>query len=260
MAKEDGMALPFEGFFNVSQLRRWLAAIPRRFSCRDYLAPAPAAEWAAMEYTAASVCLPGIRIALEREGAQDLIFPAPLFPQFKGLAQYAVILADKEAKDAALLGGISGQAFQLELVHQGLQGCWITGNYRRLVATASARPNENILAVMPFGQPRDPEGARKSRRRILTSFSPDDPTLWPYWAYHAAEAMRFAPSAVNRQPWRISFSGHTLRFEGKKRESIDTGIALMHLECALYELERAWRQSADNKSFLVQIKDEHEPV
>ena len=113
---------------------------------------------------------------------------------------------------------------------------------------------------MPFGQPRDPEGARKSRRRILTSFSPDDPTLWPYWAYHAAEAMRFAPSAVNRQPWRISFSGHTLRFEGKKRESIDTGIALLHLECALYELERAWRQSADNKSFLVQIKDEHEPV
>jgi len=236
----------------------WLPS--RAASAAGIIAPAPAAEWAAMEYTAASVCLPGIRIALEREGAQDLVFPAPLFPQFKGLAQYAVILADKEAKDAALLGGISGQAFQLELVHQGLQGCGITANYRRLVATASARPNENILAVMPFGQPRDPEGARKSRRRILTSFSPDDPTLWPYWAYHAAEAMRFAPSAVNRQPWRISFSGHTLRFEGKKRESIDTGIALMHLECALYELERAWRQSADNKSFLVQIKDEHEPV
>ena len=254
------MGLPFEGMYTNSQLRRWLAAMPRRFSCRVFAAPADISQLAAMEYAAARVCQPGIRIAIVAKGADDVVVSLPLFPRFRGHHQYAVILADKGQEQAAFKAGVSGEAFQLELAAQGLQGCWITGNYRRLVATASARPDEKILAVMPFGQPRDPEGARKSRRRILTSFSPDDPTLWPYWAYHAAEAMRFAPSAVNRQPWRISFSGRTLRFEGKKRDSIDTGIALMHLECALNEQARAWRQGADNKSFLVQIKDEHEPV
>ena len=116
------------------------------------------------------------------------------------------------------------------------------------------------MAVMPFGVPRDPEGARLTRRKILTAFSPDDPTLWPYWAYRAAEAMRSAPSALNRQPWRVSFSGNTLSFSALKGDSLDAGIAALHLECALHEYSRFWRLASDRKTLLVQVGDAHEPV
>ena len=254
------MGLPFEGMYTNSQLRRWLAAMPRRFSCRVFAAPADISQLAAMEYAAARVCQPGIRIAIVAKGADDVVVSLPLFPRFRGHHQYAVILADKGQEQAAFKAGVSGEAFQLELAAQGLQGCWITGNYRRLVADQTLRDNEKVMAVMPFGVPQDLEGARHTRRRILTAFSPDDPTLWPYWAYRAAESMRSAPSAMNRQPWRVSFSGSTLSFIGNKLDSVDSGIAVLHIECSLAGLAREWRLAADKKTLLVQVEDSDEPV
>lgn len=254
------MGFPFEGMYTDSLLTRWLAAMPRRFSCRVFAEPADVAQLAAMEYAAARVCQKGIRIAVIGQSADDVVVTLPLFPRFRGHHQYAVILARKDLANAALKAGISGEAFQLELVSQGLQGCWITGNYRRLVAEQAIRGNERVMAVMPFGVPQDIEGARHTRRRILTAFSPDDPTLWPYWAYRAAESMRSAPSAMNRQPWKVSFSGSTLSFIGNKFNSIDSGIALMHIECALAGEKRVWRLAADGKTFLVQVEDGDEPV
>ena len=256
----NGMRLPFEGFYSKPQLSRWLDAMPRRFSCRNFSAPADISGLAAAEYAAARACLKGIRIAVVHQGAGDLVVSVPLFPRFIGLKQYAVILAKEGTEQAGLLAGISGEAFQLELAALNLQGCWITGNYRRVTAAEAAKEGEKVMAVMPFGVPADPDGARLSRRKILTAFSPDDPTLWPYWAYRAADAMRSAPSAVNRQPWRVSYSGSTLSFTGSKLDSIDSGIAVMHLECALSDRKRSWRLAADNKALLVQVEDNNEPV
>lgn len=254
------MSLPFTGMYKDTLLARWLAVMPRRFSCRVFAEPADISQLAAMEYAAARVCQKGIRIAIVGEGADDVVVSLPLFPRFRGHHQYAVILARKDVEHAAFKAGVSGEAFQLELVNQDLQGCWITGNYRRLVAEKAIRGDEKVMAVMPFGVPADTEGARLTRRRILTAFSPDDPTLWPYWAYRAAEAMRSAPSAMNRQPWKVSFTGSTLSFTGNKLDSIDSGIAVMHIECALAGEDREWRLAADKKTLLVQTRNSDEPV
>ena len=254
------MSLPFDGFFAKPQLVRWLAALPRRFSCRQYAASADLSQLSALDYAAERVSLPGIRIQVVKEGAEDVIFPLPFFPHFEGHKQYAVILAQKDMSWPLLCAGISGQAFALELSSLGLQGCWITGNYKRAVARLTARDNEQVVAVMPFGQPADPDGARNTKRKILTALSPDDPTLWPYWAYHAAEAVRSAPSSMNRQPVRLSFTGSTLSFAGKKLDSIDTGIALCHLECALSDQPHSWRLASDQKTLLVQTKEQDEPA
>lgn len=254
------MALPFESKFTQPQLKRWYQAMPRRFSCRNFAAPATAEQMNALEYTAASVSLKGIRIHLVKSGAAEIVVPLPLFPRFFGLKQIALIFAKEDAEMAGLRAGMSGQAFQLELAGMGLQGCWLTGNYHRMGAMKHAKDGEKIMAVMPFGQPENADGAQNSRRKILTAFSPDDPTLWPYWAYRAAEAMRCAPSAMNRQPWKVSYTGQTLSFKGNKLDSIDTGIALMHLECALAEGKREWRLAADKKTLLARYEDNDEPV
>lgn len=254
------MPLAFEGVYTASQLRRWQAAMPQRFSCRAFLPETEVQQAAALAYAAQRVCLSGIRIALVNKGAEDLVVSVPFFPRFEGLQRYAVILAKEGTEMPALRAGISGQAFALELASQGLQGCWMTGNYRRITALEQAKEGEKVLAVMPYGLPADPDYAQHSRRKILTAFSPDDPTLWPYWAYKAAEAMRSAPSAMNRQPWRVSYAGSTLSFAGNKLDSLDTGIALCHIECALVGLPHAWRLAGDGKTFLVQIEEPHEPV
>ncbi|NLX83516.1 MAG: hypothetical protein GXZ04_06860 [Clostridiales bacterium] len=254
------MSLPFETIYQSNQLTRWLAAMPRRFSCRQFKEPADVSQLAVLEYAAERICQKGIRIAIKSSGADDVVVSLPLFPRFKGHHQYAVILARKDLPNAQFLTGISGEAFALELAAQGLQGCWITGNYRRIVAAQAAKEHEQVMAVMPFGVPEDEDGARLTRRKILTAFSPDDPTLWPYWAYRAAESMRSAPSSLNRQPWRVSFSGSTLSFAGNKFNSVDSGIALMHIECSLAGEERVWRLAADNKTLLVSVEERDEPV
>lgn len=254
------MAEFFEGFFSTPQLTRWMDAMPRRFSCREFSSPADLAQFSALSYTAARLSKKGIRMELFQQGAHDLVVPLPLFPRFSGLSQYMVIYADKDLQQAELKTGICGEAFQLELVTQGLQGCWMTGNYRKLTAVEQMKDHEKVMAVMPFGVPKDKDGASRSKRKILTAFSNDDPTLWPYWAYRAAEAIRSAPSALNRQPWKMSFSGSTLSFAGHKHDSIDTGIAITHLLCAMADQEYSLRLASDNKTYLISVKDNHEPV
>ena len=42
--------------------------------------------------------------------------------------------------------------------------------------------------------------------------------------------MRIAPSAVNLQPWRLSFAGRTLLLSGTRSgASLDMGIAMLHM-------------------------------
>ena len=75
-----------------------------------------------------------------------------------------------------------------------------------------------------------PKKQRLMKRKPLSQICVGDPTAWPLWAYHAAECVRRAPSAMNLQPWRIAFAGRTLLL---KRAGfggpLDMGIALMHM-------------------------------
>ena len=52
--------------------------------------------------------------------------------------------------------------------------------------------------------------------------------------------MRIAPSAVNRQPWRLAYAQRSLRLMGKNPDHVDLGIALMHIEAASGEYKRYW--------------------
>jgi nitroreductase len=255
MTKTDGSAPLWQGFYRVPQLRRWQRAIAGRFACRVFAAPADVSQLSALEYAAQRVCLPGTRIALVSSGAEGLVIPVPLFPKFEGLRQYAVLLAEKDLPVAGLIAGISGQAFTLEAWHLGVGSCWMTGNYRRSLAKAHCREGEQVMAVMPLGQPQDPAGALKRQRKDLSALCQDDPAAWPHWAYKAAEAVRQAPSAINRQPWRMSFSGATLLLTSPRFGSIDDGIAILHLEAASFHCERSWRFAGNQRGVLLKAEE-----
>lgn len=247
--------LPWADHYQAPQLRRWLDAMPRRFSCRAFSGPADLSQTTALAYAASRVSLKGIRIMVSNKNAEKLILPLPFFPKFEGVCQYAAVYALKDTELARLRAGVSGEAFVLEAAAMGLACCWLTGNYRRRALEASPNTREALAAVILLGKPIDPEGARNRKRKPLSAFCPDDPAAWPNWAYKAAEAMRSAPSAMNRQPWKISCAGQTLSFTSRRLNSIDSGIALMHLECAAHEYARRWRPAKDRKSVLLQIED-----
>ena len=90
--------------------------------------------------------------------------------------------------------------------------------------------------------------AIKSRRSVRTFDGAFDKPLTREAAgalVDALEAVRLAPSAVNKQPWRVILSGNKAHFYEKRSrgyndgewdiQKIDMGIALCHFEVAAKE-------------------------
>ena len=95
---------------------------------------------------------------------------------------------------------------------------------RRAIRADARQPFETLFFEEDFGRPMSPGGAG----------------LWR----DALEAVRLAPSAVNKQPWRIVRQGETFHFYKKSSlpanekgdvQKLDIGIALAHFVLVLAE-------------------------
>lgn len=241
--------------FSTADKASWLAAIPQRYSCRSFQKDADLPLMGALEYSVARLPVKGARIVLGQCAPDDrLLFPVPFISAFSGVTRYAMVIADKSQPVSALLAGLAGEAFVLAAASMGVTTCWVAGNFIRSACDVQLQENERILAVIPFGLAEDSTFARK--RKPLKQLCKGDPAPWPLWAYQAAEAVRGAPSAMNRQPWRFDFTGSTLRVDFSSFNSLDTGIALLHLFCALHGENCAYSLSSKGSTLLIFRKEE----
>lgn len=248
----------WDGFFSNSQLKRWLDAIPLRFACRKFSAPADVAQQSALAYTAARVSLPGVRLALLDCDWNELFFSLPFVQRIEYARQYLAVIVDTDIENVVLNAGVCAEAMVLQMTSLGLGSCWIQGNFRRTKVDIPLSSMEKVLAVIPYGHPALQENTHNTqarKRKPLKSLCLDNPDNWPNWAFQAAEAVRIAPSALNSQPWRFSYSGSTLRLSGHGFGNVNFGIAVLHMQCALYDIEQHWRFSQDKKGLLVSVKD-----
>ena len=159
---------------------------------------------------------------------------------------YIAFIGNMDSSRVQEAVGFTGQGIILEATSLGLGTCWVGGYFRPEEAHRQiplAR-EERVLAITPFGFPRDSYSAqeklmiglarlhkRKSLKELVTG-TPDKE-----WMKTALEAARLAPSAVNRQPWRfvcgdtsISVSLDKKRDTYKISRRLDCGIAMLHLE------------------------------
>lgn len=227
-------------FFGVAQRARLYGAVAQRRSVRAFCAPPDVAQLSALHFTAARVCLPGVRIAVGECDEERLFLNVPLVGAVVGTNRYAAVIADMNVPRAALHAGISGEAFVLEAVALGLGTCWLA-MFRRSAVTIDLAPGERVLAVVALGVAAE-EDIRERKRKPLSDLCTSDPTRWPIYAYNAAECVRAAPSAMNRQPWRLSYAGHTVMLtKTLLGGDLDMGIALMHLSLGVGERKHVIR-------------------
>jgi len=222
------------GFFAPAQRERWLRAVPQRRSVRAF-ADAPDVErLSALNYAAARVCLPGVRIVIGEAPSALLFRKLPFVDAISGTNRYAAVIAnDREDPHALLHAGASGEALILEAAALGVGSCWVKSFKRSGVADVPLQAGEKILAVTPLGIAAERAG-EGSKRKKLTEICTGDPAQWPLWAYNAAECVRRAPSALNRQPWLLSYAGRTLMLSrGGMGTSLDFGIAALHLSLGM---------------------------
>ena len=226
-------ACAVNGFFSPAQIDKYSAAVPNRRSVRAFKGDPDIQQMSALHYAAARLALPGVRIALGEASAGDLYRRLPLVETIHGSRRYAAVIADEEIPHAAIHAGISGEAFILEAVAMGLGTCWVAA-FKRGGVNVPVEEGEKVKAVIALGVPGEGGGPRK--RKKLTEICASDPSNWPFWAYNAAEYVRIAPSAVNLQPWRLSFAGRTLALSSaRSNASLDMGIAMLHMTLGAHD-------------------------
>lgn len=158
----------------------------------------------------------------------------------------------------------------------GLGTCWLGGSFSNSAFASQLRagPGERVPAVSPVGYPTGQRAMRdrlirfvagsKARRRWDELFFSEQPgrPLTPEEAGPFAEVLelvRLAPSASNKQPWRIvrarggeafhlllertpGYNEGFSRFGKADLQRLDMGIALCHFELAASEagLRGSW--------------------
>jgi nitroreductase len=245
--------------------------VRQRHSCRSFAAaPIEPGILAGLEGFAAAVPTPfpgqprfGI-IDNERVRAENL-FSAGSYGLIKGARFYLAALVGKDEPRRWENAGFALEAAVLRATDLGLGTCWIGGIFdrKRFGRVLAIRADEQLPAVVAVGHPAERRSlrdrlvrwsARGDRRRPASSLFFDGGWSTPLalagagpWA-QVLEGVRLAPSASNKQPWRIVRAGKAFHFflDRDKAYSammpmadlqrIDLGIAMCHFELAAAEL------------------------
>ena len=198
-----------------------------------------------------------------------------------GLSSPVIVGADtyiagkmKQAPRAEEAFGYAFEELVLYAEFLGLGTTWIAGTMDRpaFERAMELAPGEVMPCVSPIGVPAEKMSLRETmmRKGVKADSRLDfgelffdggfDRPLTPEKAGRYAEALemvRWAPSAVNKQPWRIVLDGDTAHFYEKKSrgcvsasgwdlQKIDIGIAMYHFVCGIQQqgLTAEW-QPAD---------------
>lgn len=214
--------------------------IKRRFSVRGYDGkPLDDAVLDELMTLAKQLSVGGMRVVLEPEGGQSVI--KGMFGRksgIDGVCAYASFVA-KEA--SAALVGYAGEAFILACTALGLGTVWIGGTMdKRAVKSKLLREGEKLYCIAPVGRASAgvamPEKKRMTMEKLTGLDEARLSSLEP-WQKAVLDAVRIAPSAMNRQPWRCVIQGETIAVHTRGSNfgfgELDTGIARLHRDAVL---------------------------
>lgn len=252
--------------------------VRQRYSCRSFdgrgVPPGILAElerfFAGLAWPFASRLRFGV-IDNEKVRAANL-FSAGSYGLIRGARFYLTALVQKDEPRRWEDAGFALEAVVLQATSLGLGSCWIGGVFdrKRFRRELGIGAGEQLPVVVAVGRPaarpslRDRLvrwGARGDLRKSPAGlfFAPDwrTPLLYeklPRWA-PVLDCLRLAPSASNKQPWRIVHEEGVFHFFLNRDRAygammpladlqrIDLGIAICHFQAAAADagLDGEWR-------------------
>jgi len=205
-----------------------------------------------------------LRFLLTKKQGENSNTPEKLgtYGVITGAVHYIIGVTDKAEKDEVEFGYLF-EKIVLYATSLGLGTCWLGGTFKRNDFTQAAQLTENeyIPIVSPVGIKKEKKrlldlamraGAGSNKRKPWNELFFENGTQTPLTETTAGdyatvlEMVRLAPSASNKQPWRIIRIQNEYRFficrnEGYGMVSYDLqkndlGIAMCHFELSATEL------------------------
>ena len=233
-------------------------AVGKRSSIRTFSGPPDAEGLAVLSYLCHRCSMNGVRLEMGMADENCLYRTIPFVEPIVGSGRFIAVIRDKGVQSSSLWAGFCGELLLLQAVTLNLGTCWVAGTYSKKVVDIPLNEGEELSAIIAVGIPQNEENPRPKRKK-LTDICRTDPAQWPVWAYQAAECVRIAPSAINRQPWYISLRGHTLLLEKKLPCSmLDLGIALLHLLIGSGGRDYTLRIGQGSQIAMLRLNDEDE--
>lgn len=137
--------------------------------------------------------------------------------------------------------GYYGERIVLDLTDMGLGSCWVGATFDK--ACLAIPDSEELVCVIVIGRAsrltfkekmtRAAAGANKNRKAVEERLSSSAEI--PSWLREGIEAVRLAPSAMNRQKPHFNYDGTLLTVSTPEEgafDLVDLGIAKMHFESA----------------------------
>ena len=183
--------------------------------------------------------------------------PGPFLPlrksygMLKGVQNFFVFAGPEDDPDLEEKCGYYGEQAVLAAAAMGLGTCWVGGTFDRESCRDLVGPGEKLVCVAAVGPvPGRLSGreklltkAARSKRRTAEDLS-EAAAEAPAWFAPAMEAVRLAPSAMNRQGYRFVCNANgtvSARLTATGAFSMtDLGIAKLHFELGAHGGEWGW--------------------
>lgn len=253
--------------------------IRERRSCRSFAAAAPDAALLeeARRFAAAAPAPFGSRLRfglIDNDKVRaDNLFSAGSYGMIKGARFYLAALVRRQEPRRWEDAGFALEAAVLQATALGLGSCWIGGVFdrKRFGRVLGMENGEQLPAVIALGFAAERPtwrdrlvrwGAKGDRRKppgeLFFSGGWDSPLEGAAAWNGALEGVRLAPSASNKQPWRIVRLGGAFHFHLARDKAysalmpladlqrIDLGIAMCHFQFSAAELGLHGQWSIDD--------------
>ncbi len=163
------------------------------------------------------------------------------YGMFSGVRNY-ITLVGKANDDLQMEKlGYYGEQVVLYATALGLGTCWVGGTFDRTSCKAELSAGESVICVIAVGNVKERMSTKeefiytmihRKAKELEQLYISDTPI--PDWFREGMEAVKKAPSAVNRQPVKLTYKENevTAFVEDIKNQGValDLGIAKLHFE------------------------------
>ena len=231
-------------------VKRWYEAVQSRYSQQKYMSKEIKAftlKSLEKKIKGLNESHPEVRVEIFKKSIKDIL-PAlkGKYGNFTESPAFMAFIISNQGENRWTKMGYVGEAAVLEATALGLGSCWIGARYiaERSNINLNLKSGEDLVAVSPIGYSSEnynltrhfisklfPHRDRKDVKELCPDGYDSD---WPGWVKNAIKMGSYAPSRLNRQPWRFYYGDGELVVDCKGEPSaykrLECGIALLHLE------------------------------